>query len=66
MTSSSPSSVSINKGTLPGLNATVGIVVVILGVVIVNLPRAESPSFDPAATPPGIDEGSARPASPAS
>lgn len=32
------------QGKLPGVGATVGVVIVILGVAIVNLPRAEAPS----------------------
>ncbi|HEX4010948.1 MAG TPA: DMT family transporter [Solirubrobacteraceae bacterium] len=44
------------QGKLPGPGATIGIVVVILGVVIVNLPRAESQDTNPATTQPEFDE----------
>jgi drug/metabolite transporter (DMT)-like permease len=45
--------VEATRGTLPGLGATAGIVIVILGVAIVNHPRAGSPAVDrsPTQTP---------------
>jgi drug/metabolite transporter (DMT)-like permease len=34
------------RGELPGITATIGIAVVIIGVAIVNHPRAEAPEPD--------------------
>jgi drug/metabolite transporter (DMT)-like permease len=49
------------RGSLPGLSATIGVVVVILGVAIVNLPRAEATVMDQGQTQPPPDSGSVSP-----
>ena len=54
------------RGTLPGLTATVGIAIVIAGVAIVNLPRAESPDVDSTRMHPIHDEAPVPPVSPVS
>jgi drug/metabolite transporter (DMT)-like permease len=38
------------RGTLPGVSATIGVAIVIIGVAIVNHPRAESPASQPEQT----------------
>jgi len=35
------------QGALPGVGATIGVAIVILGVAIVNLPSAEQSGADP-------------------
>jgi drug/metabolite transporter (DMT)-like permease len=51
------------RGTLPGFGATVGVAVVILGVAIVNHPRAERPAVDRSETRPLPGAGSDSPTS---
>ena len=40
------------QGQLPGLGATIGVAIVILGVAIVNHPRAEQHATEPTELPP--------------
>ena len=40
------------RGTQAGVGATIGVAIVIIGVAIVNHPRAESPALQPARPPP--------------